>query len=87
MESEMSIAKIRAVAAENTKAAPAAIAAAVDKQLWGLSRVMAKAGVELNSVNKISASALSKKLREAGIDSQQRLAVKIALDRAGLLAD
>jgi hypothetical protein len=83
----MSIEKIRAVAAENAKSKPAVIAAALDKQLWGLSRVMAKAGVELNSVNKISASALSKKLREAGVDSQQRLAVKIALERAGLLAD
>jgi hypothetical protein len=83
----MSIEKIRAVAAENTKAKSAAIAASIDKQLYGLSRIMARAGVELNSVNKISASALSKKLKEAGVDNQQRLAVKIALERAGLLAD
>jgi orotate phosphoribosyltransferase len=83
----MSIENIRAVAAENSKAKPASIAAAVDKQLWGLSRVMAQAGVELNSVNKISASALSKKLKAAGIESQRRLEVKIALERAGLLAD
>jgi hypothetical protein len=81
------IEKMRAVAAENTKAKPAVIAASIDKQLYGLSRVMSQAGVELNSVNKISASALSKKLREAGIDSQRRLEVKIALERAGLLAD
>jgi hypothetical protein len=82
----MSIEKIRAVAAENAKSKPAVIAAAVDKQLYGLSRIMAKAGVELNSVNKISASALSKKLRDAGIDSQRRLEVKVALERAGLLS-
>jgi hypothetical protein len=81
------IEKIRAVAAENTKAAPAVVAAAIDKQLYGLSRVMAQAGVELNSVNKISASALSKKLKEAGVESQRRLEVKVALERAGLLAD
>jgi hypothetical protein len=79
--------KIRAVAAENTKAAPAVIAAAVDKQLYGLSRILAKAGVELNSINKISSSKLSKQLKEAGIDSQQRLTVKVALERAGLLTD
>jgi hypothetical protein len=83
----MSIENIRAVAAENSKAKRASTAAAVDKQLWGLSRVMAQAGVELNSVNKISASALSKKLKAAGIESQRRLEVKIALERAGLLAD
>jgi hypothetical protein len=77
--------KIRAVASQNAKETPAVIAAALDKQLFALSRVMAKAGVELNSVNKISASALSKKLRDAGVDTQQRLAVKIALERAGLL--
>jgi hypothetical protein len=79
--------KLRAVAAENTKAAPAAIAAAVDKQLYGLSRILAKAGVELNSVNKISASKLSRQLKDAGVDSQHRLTVKIALERSGLLAD
>ena len=79
--------KIRAVASENTKADPAVIATAVDKQLYGLSRILAKAGVELNSVNKISASKLSKQLKEAGVDSQQRLTVKVALERAGLLTD
>jgi hypothetical protein len=78
--------KIRAVAKENTKAAPAAIAAAVDKQLFAMSRTLSQAGVELNSVNKISASALSKKMKEAGIESQRRLEVKVALERAGLLA-
>jgi hypothetical protein len=83
----MSIEKIRAVAAENTKSAPAVVAAAIDKQLYGLSRVMAQAGVELNSVNKISASALSKKLKEAGVDTQRRLEVKVALEKAGLLAE
>jgi hypothetical protein len=83
----MSIENIRAVAAENSKTKSASIADVVDKQLWGLSRVMAQAGVELNSVNKISASALSKKLKAAGIESQRRLEVKIALERAGLLAD
>jgi hypothetical protein len=82
-----SIEQIRAVAAENSKTKPASIAASIDKQLWGLSRVMAQAGVELNSVNKISASALSKKLREAGVDTQRRLEVKVALEKAGLLAD
>jgi hypothetical protein len=81
----MSIENIRAVAAENSKTKSAAIAASIDKQLYGLSRVMAKAGVELNSVGKVSASALSKKLREAGVDTQRRLEVKIALERAGLL--
>jgi hypothetical protein len=81
------IEKIRAVAAENTKAAPAVVAAAIDKQLYGLSRVMAQAGVELNSVNKISASALSKKLKESGASLQRRLEVKVALERAGLLAE
>jgi hypothetical protein len=81
------IEKIRAVASENSKSKPAVIAASIDKQLYGLSRIMAKAGVELNSINKISASKLSKQLKEAGIDSQQRLSVKIALERAGLLAD
>ena len=79
--------KIRAVAAENTKAAPAVIAAAVDKQLYGLSRILAKAGVELNSVNKISASKLSRQLKDAGVDSQRRIEVKVALERAGLLVD
>jgi hypothetical protein len=83
----MSIEKIRAVAAENTKSAPAVVAAAIDKQLYGLSRVLAQAGVELNSVNKISAGALSKKLKEVGVESQRRLEVKVALERAGLLAD
>ena len=81
------IERIRAVAAENTKAKSAAIAASIDKQLYGLSRILAKAGVELNSVNKVSASKLSKQLREAGIDSHQRLTVKIALERSGLLAE
>jgi hypothetical protein len=83
----MSIEKIRAVAAENAKSKPAVIAAAIDKQLYGLSRLMIKAGIELNSINKISASRLSKQLKEAGVDTQQRLAVKIALERAGLLAE
>jgi hypothetical protein len=83
----MSIEKIRAVAAENSKTKPASIAAAVDKQLYGLSRILAKAGVELNSVNKISASKLSKQLKEAGIESQMRITVKVALERSGLLAD
>jgi hypothetical protein len=81
------IEKIRAVAAENTKSAPSAVAKAVDKQLYALSRVMAQAGVELNSVGKISASALSKKLREAGIDTQRRLELKVTLQKAGLLSD
>jgi hypothetical protein len=79
--------KLRAVASENTKAAPAVIAAAVDKQLYGLSRILAKAGVELNSVNKISASKLSRQLKDAGVDSQRRIEVKVALERAGLLVD
>jgi hypothetical protein len=79
--------RIRAVAAENTKSAPAVVAAAIDKQLYGLSRVMSRAGVELNSVNKISASALSKKLKESGASLQRRLEVKVALERAGLLAE
>jgi hypothetical protein len=79
--------KIRAVAAKNTEAAPSVIASAVDKQLYALSRVLAKAGVELNSVDKVSATKLSKQLKEAGIDTQQRLQVKVALNRAGLLAD
>jgi hypothetical protein len=83
----MSIEKIRAVASENTKAAPAAVAAAIDKQLYALSRVLAKAGVELNSVGKISASKLSKQLKEAGVDTQRRLEAKVALERANLLAD
>jgi hypothetical protein len=81
------IEKIRAVANENVKAKPAAAAAAIDKQLYGLSRILAKAGVELNSVNKISASKLSRQLKDAGVDSQQRLTVKIALERSGLLAE
>ena len=46
-----------------------------------------RAGIELNSVNKISASKLSKQLKEAGIDSHQRLTIKVALERSGLLAD
>jgi hypothetical protein len=83
----VSIEKIRAVAAENSKAKPASIAASIDKQLYGLSRVLAKAGVELNSINKVSSSQLSKQLKEAGIDSQLRITVKVALERSGLLAD
>jgi thymidine phosphorylase len=83
----MSIEKIRAVAAENVKAKPASIAASIDKQLYALSRVLAQSGIELNSVGKISASALSKKLKESGVDTQRRLEAKIALERAGLLAD
>jgi hypothetical protein len=83
----VSIEKLRAVAAENSKTKLASIAASIDKQLYGLSRVMARAGIELNSVNKISASKLSKQLKEAGIDSHQRLTIKVALERSGLLAD
>jgi hypothetical protein len=83
----MSIENIRAVAAENSKTKPASIGASIDKQLFGLSRVMAKAGVELNSVGKVSAAALSKKLKEAGLDAQMRITVKVALEKAGLLAD
>jgi hypothetical protein len=79
--------KIRAVASQNNKEASPAIAAAIDKQLYSLSRIMAKAGIELNSVNKISPSALSKKLKDAGVDTQQRLTVKVALQKAGLLGD
>jgi hypothetical protein len=55
--------------------------------LYGLSRILSKAGVELNGVNKISASKLSRQLKDAGVDSQQRLTVKIALERSRLLAD
>jgi hypothetical protein len=55
--------------------------------LYGLSRILAKAGVELNSVNKISASKLSRQLKDAGVDSQRRIEVKVALERAGLLVD
>jgi hypothetical protein len=83
----MSIDRLRAVAANNAKDAPFAVSAAIDKTLLSLSRTLAQGGIELNSVNKISASTLSKKLKEAGIDSQRRIEVKIALDRAGLLAD
>ena len=81
------IAKIRAVAAENTKSAPSAVAAAIDKQLFALSRVLAQSGIELSAIGKISASTLSKKLKEAGIDTQRKLEAKVALERAGLLAD
>jgi hypothetical protein len=81
------IEKLRAVAAKNTENKPAAIAAAVDKQLYAMSRTLSQAGVELNSVGKISASTLSKKLKESGVESQRRLEVKVALVRAGLLSD
>jgi len=52
-----------------------------------LSRILARSGIELNAISKVSASPLSKKLKDAGIDTQQRLEVKIALERAGLLSD
>jgi hypothetical protein len=78
--------KLRAVAAENAKNSPHAVSAAIDRQLKSLTRVLAQAGVEIG-YGKISASKLSKQIREAGIDTQRRLEVKIALERAGLLAD
>ena len=81
-----SIEKIRAVASENAKAKPAAVAQAIDKQLFALSRVLAQSGIELSAVGKISASTLSKKLKEAGMDTQRRLEAKVALERAGLLS-
>jgi hypothetical protein len=77
--------KLRTVAATNAKNAPDAVAAAIDKSLKSLTRVLASAGVELDSVGKVSAIELSKKLKEAGYAPEKRLEVKIALNRAGLL--
>jgi hypothetical protein len=79
--------KLRAIAATNTKNAPDAIAAAIDKSLKSLTRVLASAGVELDSVGKISAIELSKKLKAAGYSPEKRLETKVVLQRAQLLAD
>jgi hypothetical protein len=76
--------KIKAVA---TEAPNAIVAQAIDKQLRAMSRILASAGVELGSIGKVSARALSTKLKAAGVAPEQRIAAKIALGRAGLLVD
>ena len=81
------LAKIEAITAVTAKNKPAAVKAAIDRSLFAMTRLLASAGVELDSVNKISATRLSAKLKEAGIDAQKRIEVKVALERAGLLAD
>jgi len=42
----MSIDKLMAVSPDNSKEAPQAIAAAIDKQLFAVSRILAKSGVD-----------------------------------------
>jgi hypothetical protein len=76
--------KIQAVSTEKPNAI---VAQAIDKQLRSLKSIMARAGIELSSVDKISSSALSKKLKDSGIEFQQRLTIKVALEKAGLLGD